>query len=183
MRAAARRLPGTSCGPACASSGRCSRPADPARLLSAWQRDPSARAGGAALCRRAQVRCRRAGESNAIVREGVESARCATVAASIGCPRCLREHGPDEIAHGGAQVSAATAVDPAFAAARVQSDSGDPLCVCARVNRELVDQCAAIGVNRSMAASNCQRGFGATPVAVCTSKKPLTSCGPSPSAT
>jgi hypothetical protein len=27
MRAAAGRLPGTSCGPACASSGRCSRPA------------------------------------------------------------------------------------------------------------------------------------------------------------
>ena len=38
IRAAARRLPGASCGPACASPGRCSRPGDPARLLRPWQR-------------------------------------------------------------------------------------------------------------------------------------------------
>jgi hypothetical protein len=39
------------------------------------------------------------------------------------------------------------------------------------------------GVSRSMEPSNCQRGFGASPVDVWTWKNPLTSCGPSPSAT
>jgi hypothetical protein len=38
------------------------------------------------------------------------------------------------------------------------------------------------GVSRSTEPSNCQRGFGASPVGVWTWKKPLTSCGPSPSA-
>lgn len=40
-----------------------------------------------------------------------------------------------------------------------------------------------VAVSRSTEPSNCHKGLGAWPVAAWTGKKPLTSCGPSPSAT
>jgi hypothetical protein len=44
MRAAVRRLPGAPCGPACASSGRCSRPARPGETPGAVAKESSGRA-------------------------------------------------------------------------------------------------------------------------------------------